>query len=48
MDISVMSLKIQETIAVLTNVQRLGDGKPRKYFIEQLKQLIHQYYGYNF
>lgn len=33
MDISVMSLKIQETIAVLMNVQKLGDGRPRKFFI---------------
>lgn len=30
------------------NVQKLGQGKPRKHFIEELKKLIHQYYGYNF
>lgn len=30
------------------NVNRLGQGKPRKYFIEKLKKYAHQYYGYNF
>jgi hypothetical protein len=30
------------------NVQRLGAGKPRKHYIEEMKKLIHKYYGYNF
>ena len=30
------------------NIQKLGQGKPRKHFIDNLKNLIHQYYGYNF
>ena len=30
------------------NMERLGDGKPRKHFVDQLRQLFHQYYGYNF
>lgn len=30
------------------NVQKLGGGKPRKHYIEELKKMIHQYYGYNF
>ena len=30
------------------NFQKLGNGKPRKYHLEQLKKMIHQYYGYNF
>lgn len=30
------------------NTSRLGEGKPRKYYIERLRELLHQYYGYNF
>ncbi len=30
------------------NVARLGAGKPRKHYIQELKNLIHQYYGYNY
>jgi ribosomal RNA methyltransferase Nop2 len=30
------------------NVARLGQGQTRKHYLDQLKQLVHQYYGYNF
>jgi len=30
------------------NVGKLGAGKSRKHYIQELKNLIHQYYGYNF
>lgn len=30
------------------SVERLGGGKPRKYFLEKLKKYVHRYYGYNF
>lgn len=30
------------------NMERLGEGKPRKHFTNRLRELFHQYYGYNF
>jgi len=30
------------------NVTKLGQGKPRKYYVKQLGQYLHRYYGYNF
>ena len=30
------------------NVNKLGGGKPRKHFIQELKDLVHKYYGYNY
>jgi hypothetical protein len=30
------------------NVGKLGEGKPRKHFVDKLRQLLHQYYGYNY
>jgi hypothetical protein len=30
------------------NLPKLGRGKSRKYYIDELKQLVHKYYGYNF
>ena len=29
-------------------MNKLGDGKPRKYYIDRFRELLHQYYGYNF
>lgn len=48
MDASVISLQIQETVGILLNTAKLGQGKPRKYYIDRLRNLFHQYYGYNF
>lgn len=30
------------------NMPKLGQGKPRKYFLDKLKAYTHRYYGYNF
>lgn len=46
-DISVMNLQIQETISILASFPRLSQGKPRKHYITELKDLLHRYYGYN-